>query len=132
MLAVLDLDLEVEKVQRMEEGVVCSWCTSVRPYSFGVVQLECAGVQCCWCMSAVEAAAGRWRVGAQTETADKRLQLEWYMGDLNWCSCRVLYAALVAVYVLLEQYVVAGCPCSGAAMVYAVGGGRGAHGGLQE
>ena len=30
----------VLKVQRMEEGFVCSWCTSVRPYSFGVIQLE--------------------------------------------------------------------------------------------
>ena len=96
MAAVLDL---VYGVLLKEGGAACaaaaeikcvagrvyswrSWCTSVKPCT----ALESYSWSS-WCTSE-EAAAGS--VGAQTETADSRLQLEWYMGDREWCSCCVL------------------------------------------
>ena len=96
------------------------FCEAV--YSFGVVQLE-------WYVLVHVRAeeAGSSSVGVPDSGGGDR-RSSWSLGAagrFSKCSCCVLYAALVAVYVLLEQYVVAGCPCSGAARVRAVGGGRG-------
>ena len=56
---------------------MCGWCTSVRPYSFGVVQVGVCSVRVGACRMRREAAAGR----PQIEEAATQQQLEWCMED---------------------------------------------------